>query len=64
MPRVAGLGPAIRERLLREAPVTHLPSRNRAQAWLNGILIQPAPHGFMLKLSPKGETFNTPKVGQ
>ena len=58
------LGPTIRERLLREASVTHLPFRDRTQARLNGLLIQPAPHGFMLKLSPEGEGFNSPKGGQ
>ena len=65
MPRVDGHGPAIRERLLREAPVHRgLPFRDRAQARLNGLLMQPAPHGFMLKLSPEGEGFNPPKGGQ
>lgn len=64
MPRVDGHTPAIREGLLQEAPVTYLPFCDRAQARLNGLLMPPPPHGFMLKLSPEGEGFNPPKVGQ
>ena len=64
MPRVDGHEPPIRGRLLQGAPVNHLPFRDRAQARLNGLLMQPAPRGFMLKLSPEGEGFNPPKVGQ
>ncbi len=64
MPRVNGHGRAIRKRLLREAPGTRLPFRDQVQARLNGLLMQPPPHGFMLKLSPEGEGFNPPKGGQ
>jgi hypothetical protein len=64
MPRVDGHEQPIRERLLQGAPVTHMPFRDRAHARPNGLLMQPAHRGFLLKLSPEGEGFNPPKVGQ
>ena len=64
MPPVTGHGPSIGGRRAGEARGISLPLRHRAQARLNIVLMRPAPHGFTLKLSPEGEGFNPPKLGQ
>jgi hypothetical protein len=64
MPPVTGHRPTIGGRRATEAHGINLPPGHRAQARFNVVLMRPAPHGFTLKLSPEGEGFNPPKLGQ